>query len=218
MKKNNIILIILIILSISLNIFLYSNKDTIIDKDINNKNINNNEDTSKIKVFTNYKEVEKFDDYFKKIEIKNWLVTDKNTLDNIISLCNFLEKKNNYIYNKWKKIFLDRNTNVISLIESNLSKKEIIDFKNLKNGKITWVYKNIYKWNEEDIDKYLNYLWQYMLFIKDNKEYNIYYKQFFSILYKKHYVSENYIIPIILDNFYRNKECSNFINTNFISY
>ncbi len=173
---------------------------------------------------------------FNLIRVIWWLVTDPNTIESIISYCDIYENPGNWniVYVLWEKREWDYSIeeSIIKSIredfdwDENDREQEVKLFNWILNGEVNWKYTllrdldNIkledFWW---DIELLLDYLWKYMFYIKDEKEYKKYEKYYFKQLDRISWnINENFIFPILNSQIYRYWKCKEFINRNFIMY
>ena len=151
---------------------------------------------------------------------------NKNTLESIVSTCDFLEWKSSYLIDNWKKVaqsetWIDM---TITSLKAENRMEEVEDLQNLKLGLVKWKYKFIQDKNFSR-DNFLNaiefysYLGNYISLHKDKKIANEYIYIYLNELTKDKDISyENFILPLIIWNYLQNNACKSFIEKNFISY
>lgn len=162
-----------------------------------------------------------------KVEIKKWMVTSKNSIDNIVSTCDYLEGKSQFLINNWKK----ENQNgkkYIDLLKENLKEEkrldELSDLEKLLSWDTQWKYKfieakNFDRTKFKNEKEFYSYFGFYLLSIKDEKDFNSYIDLYLKELSKeKEIQNENYVLPLISSYYEHKKSCKSFIEQNFISY
>ncbi|MDD3302430.1 MAG: hypothetical protein PHN31_02665 [Candidatus Gracilibacteria bacterium] len=162
-----------------------------------------------------------------RIEIKGGLKATRNTIENIIGNCNFLEGETDYLMEEGKKVKQERK-NVEDIIIENYEQDNKLtdssDFKALLQGTIQGKYKLI---ENKDFDKtkfsspieFYEYFGHYLFSLKDEKSFEIYSSLYMEELRKENLIlHEDYILPLIAGVYYHNKSCKTYIKDNFILY
>lgn len=201
------------------------NKDTVIVKS-ESWTIDDKKETTENKKITSYSELKELKPE-NKITIKWEIVTNKNSIDNIISTCNYLEWKNEFLLNNWKKE-IKNGKSFIDLSKENLKEEkrldELSDLEKLLSWNIQWKYKFIQSKNFDRTKfknerEFYSYMGFYILSIKDEKEADSFIDLYLKELSKeKEIKDENYVLPLISSYYEHKKSCKSFIGDNFISY
>ncbi len=175
---------------------------------------------------SSYSEIDSLEEKDRVI-IKSSLLVNKNTLNNIISNCDFLEGKKEYIIENWEKVKEERKwlpDRIIYNLEKQNKPEELNDFKSLIAWKIEWKFK-LFESNDLDETKFsdkkefYSYFWKYIMLLKDEAKFDNYVDLYLYKLKSEEWeLDENEFLPITAAYFYVKKSCNSFINKNFISY
>ena len=248
MKRKNILIINFIIIITFLLIFIFVDYNnwkatrTIVDKtkvdktkEITSEIPSEMKDLKNVKRFDiATKKISKFDDtkglsatWTDSLEIKSWFKISKNSLDNIISNCDFLEGKIDYFVEEGKKIHQTKKEIpdiVRDTLKTDKREEELASFNLLIDWKIDWKYKLI---SNKDFDRskfkdnteFYSYLGLYLMSLKNEQELKVYTDLYLIELKKEKVIlDENYVLPLTAWVFYITKSCKSFIEENFIMY